>query len=215
MQSQLQALLAELKKKPLLDRSREKILWAACKDGCGDSRDELITSYQPLVFKTALAFGASEPLTLDLIQEGTVGLIEALERYEPERGVAFSLFALHRIRGRMTDYLKKETGAGQLMLDAPAIEERSTWVEQLVDAGVSPEQAAETQFLQTEVKKALARLPIKEQQVLCGLYVDEAPPAELAQTIDVSLTHIYRLQKQGVRRVRGMLSRLMHEMKEW
>ena len=157
MQSQLQALLAELKKKPLLDRSRETALWAACKDGCGDSRDELITSYQPLVFKTALAFGASEPLTLDLIQEGTVGLIEALERYEPERGVAFSLFAVHRIRGRMTDYLKKEAGAGQLMLDAPAFAEMPTWAEQLVDEGVSPEQAAEAQFLQTEVKKALAR----------------------------------------------------------
>ena len=215
MQSQLQALLAELKKKPLLDRSRETALWVACKDGGIDSRDELITSYQPLVFKTALAFGVSEPLTLDLIQEGTIGLIEALERYEPARGVAFSLFALHRIRGRMTDYLKKETGAGQLTLDAPSSEEERTWAERLVDEGILPEQAAETQFLQAEVKKAMARLPVKEQQVLCGLYADEAPPAELAQTIDVSLTHIYRLQKQGVRRVRGMLSRLIHEMKEW
>lgn len=214
MQSQLQGLFAELKKQPLLERSREAELWAACKNGCGDSREELITSYQPLVFKTALAFGSGETLTLDLIQEGTVGLIEALERYEPERGVAFSLFALHRIRGRMTDYLKKETGAGQLTLDAPTSEER-TWAERLVDDGILPEQAAEAQFLQAEVKKAVARLPVKEQQVLCGLYVDEAPPAELAQTIDVSLTHIYRLQKQGVRRVRGMLSRLIHEMKEW
>ena len=215
MQSQLQALLAELKKKPLLDRSRETALWVACKDGGIDSRDELITSYQPLVFKTALAFGVSEPLTLDLIQEGTVGLIEALERYEPERGVAFSLFAVHRIRGRMTDYLKKEAGAGQLMLDAPAFAEMPTWAEQLVDEGVSPEQAAEERFIQAEVKKALTRLPVKEQQVLRGLYVDEAPPAELAQTIDVSLTHVYRLQKQGVRRVRGILSRLIHEMREW
>ena len=85
MQSQLQALLAELKKKPLLDRSREKVLWAACKDGCGDSRDELITSYQPLVFKTALAFGASEPLTLDLIQEKLEqeGYLAKLQEYEP------------------------------------------------------------------------------------------------------------------------------------
>ena len=215
MQSQLQALLSELKKQPLLERSREKTLWAACKAGCGDSRDQLITSYQPLVFKTALAFGLSEPLTLDLIQEGTVGLIEALERYEPERGVAFSLFALHRIRGRMVDYLKRESGAGQALLDAPASEEEKTWADLLVDDRLLPEQAMEERFLHTEVQKALERLPAKEQQVLCGLYVDESPPTELAQTIDVSLTHVYRLQKQGVRRIRGMLSRLMHEMKDW
>lgn len=215
MQPQLQALLTELKKRPLLDRSREMELWDACKRGCGDSRDEIITSYQPLVFKTAMAFAVGESLTLDLIQEGTVGLIEALERYEPERGVAFSLFALHRIRGRMLDYLKKETCAGQLTLDAPTAEHEQSWMDRIVDESITPEQSAEAQFLHAAVSNALLRLPLKEQQVLSGLYVDEAPPSELAKTIDISLAHVYRLQKQGVRRVRGMLSRLIHEMKEW
>ena len=215
MQSQLQALISEVKKQPLLERAHEATLWLACKSGCSESRDRLIASYQPLVFKTALAFGLAETLTLDLIQEGTVGLIEALERYDPQRGVAFSLFALHRIRGRMVDYLKRESGAGQLVLDAPAWRAEAAWVDLLADDGLPPEQLTEDRFLHGEVQKALARLPLKEQQVLCGLYVDEAQPAELAQSIDVSLTHIYRLQKQGVRRIRGMLSRLMHEMKAW
>ena len=215
MQSQLQALISEIKKQPLLVRDEETVLWQACKAGCSESRDRLITSYQPLVFKTALSFGLQEALTLDLIQEGTVGLIEALERYDPQRGVAFSLFALHRIRGRMTDYLKRESGAGQLVLDAPAWREEAAWVDLLADEGLPPELVAEERFLHAEVQKALERLPAKEQQVLCGLYVEEAHPAELASSIDVSLTHIYRLQKQGVRRVRGMLSRLMHEMKDW
>ncbi len=215
MQSQLQALISELKKRPLLERTEEAALWQACKAGSSESRDQLITSYQPLVFKTALSFGLQEALALDLIQEGTVGLIEALERYEPQRGVAFSLFALHRIRGRMMDYLKRESGAGQLLLDAPAWREEAAWVDFLVDEGLPPDLVAEERFLHAEVKKALERLPAKEQQVLCGLYVDDAQPAELARMIDVSLTHIYRLQKQGVRRVRGMLSRLIHEMKEW
>ena len=45
---------------------------------------------------------------MDLIQEGTVGLIEAVERYDPDKNVAFSLYAVHRIRGRILNYLNKE-----------------------------------------------------------------------------------------------------------
>ena len=86
---------------------------------------------------------------------------------------------------------------------------------QVANAVMNSDILAQIERIDVEVKKALARLPVKEQQVLCGLYVDEVLPSELAQTIDVSLTHIYRLQKQGVRRVRGILSRLIHEMKEW
>ena len=62
---------------------------------------KIITAYQPLVFKIAMAFRLTETQTLELIQEGTVGLLEAAEKFDYTRGVAFSIFASHRIRGRM------------------------------------------------------------------------------------------------------------------
>ena len=43
----------------------------------------------------------SEEETMELIQEGMVGLLEAAESYAYERGVAFSLFATYRIKGSM------------------------------------------------------------------------------------------------------------------
>ena len=55
------------------------------------------------------------------------------------------------------------------------------------------------------------RLPLKEQQVLQGMYLEDRPAQAVADAIDVSLGYIYRLQKQGVRRIRGMLSRFIHE----
>ena len=39
----------------------------------------------------------------------------------------------------------------------------------------------------------------------------DRPAQAVADAIDVSLGHVYRLQKQGVRRIRGMLSRFIHE----
>lgn len=55
------------------------------------------------------------------------------------------------------------------------------------------------------------RLPLKEQQVLQGMYLEDRPAQAVADAIDVSLGYVYRLQKQGVRRIRGMLSRFIHE----
>lgn len=63
-----------------------------------------------------------------------------------------------------------------------------------------------------KITQAMERLPQKEQQVLTGIYLEDKSAGDLAASIDVSLGHIYRLQKQGVRRVRGMLSRLMNEL---
>ena len=47
--------------------------------------------------------------------------------------------------------------------------------------------------------------------MLQGMYLEDRPAQAVADAIDVSLGHVYRLQKQGVRRIRGMLSRFIHE----
>ena len=65
--------------------------------------------------------------------------------------------------------------------------------------------------MQEKVAQAMDRLPAKEQQVLQGMYLEDRPAQAVADAIDVSLGHVYRLQKQGVRRIRGMLSRFMHD----
>ena len=58
-----------------------------------------------------------------------------------------------------------------------------------------------------EVQKAMDRLPIKERTVINNIYLAEHTPKEVAGDLNVSLAHIYRLQKQGVQRMRGMLAR--------
>lgn len=90
----------------LLSREEEQALWKEYKvEEEIDARQRLIENYQPLVFKEAVKYGLQEAVTMDLIQEGTVGLMEAVERYDPLAGVAFSLYAIHRIRGRMLNFL--------------------------------------------------------------------------------------------------------------
>lgn len=43
------------------------------------------------------------------------------------------------------------------------------------------------------------------------MYLNDVEQKHLAKSLDVSLPYVYRLQKRGIRRVRGMLSRFIHE----
>lgn len=202
----LQQYLTELQKINLLEREEELDLWRACADGDQSAYRKIITAYQPLVFKIAMAFRLTETQTLELIQEGTVGLLEAAEKFDYTRGVAS-----HRIRGRMLDFLQAEYGSQMLSLDG-VNSAGLAWSECLVSNEATPFELAERHFLNDKITQAMERLPQKEQQVLTGIYLEDKSAGDLAASIDVSLGHIYRLQKQGVRRVRGMLSRLMNEL---
>jgi RNA polymerase sigma factor (sigma-70 family) len=51
--------------------------------------------------------GVPAELLEDLQQEGVVGLIGAVDRYDPGRGVKLRTYAAHSIRGHMSDYLKR------------------------------------------------------------------------------------------------------------
>lgn len=207
--------LAELKKIRLLNIDEERQLWAAYKEtGDLDSRRLLIEHYQPLVFKVALRWKADDSTAMDLIQEGTVGLIEAVETFDHTRGVAFSLYAIHRIRGRIVNFIAREGKVNWVYIDSPLEEEGNlTLGDALVDDAPAVAVQAERNFLVEQVRGALGRLPANEQMVLSGMYLEEREPRQLAEALDMSLSHVYRLHKQGIRRVRGLLSRLMQDMK--
>src|SRR6202165_5944821 len=72
-------------------------------------RDELITEYAPLVRFMVSRLGIP-PTTLleadDLISYGLIGLINAIDRFDPSRGVRFEAFATARIRGSVIDQLR-------------------------------------------------------------------------------------------------------------
>lgn len=212
-----EAYLAELKKIKLLSLDEETLLWQDYKEANSlESRRKLIENYQPLVFKTAMNYHINYGILMDLVQEGTVGLIEAVEGYNHLRGVAFSLYAYHRIRGRMVNYLTKEGKQALVYMDTPIeVSEANfkTLGETLIDRSPAVADQAELSYLIGEVKLALSRLPVKEQAVLSGVYLEEQEPKAVAKDLNISLAHFYKLQKQGVRRIRGMMSRLMHELK--
>ena len=196
--------MRELAKVKTLEPDEEKYLWRQLKSFNDHSaRSRLIESYQPLVFKQALPY-RDMPDVMDLIQEGTVGLIESVENYDPTRGVAFSLYAVHRIRGRMFDFLRRQ-GRALPSRDADYSEQ----ADQLSDDGPSVAELVESHVLFDHLHAALERLPHNERTVLESIYIESREATTVAGQLKLSVSHIYRLQKQGIKRIRGMLSRFM------
>lgn len=106
IEESLPSYLARLTQAPLLTAEEEKALTRAAKDGSEEARDRLVESNIRLVINIAKSYQSwSIPLE-DLIQEGVIGLMTAIERFDPEKGFRFSTYATHWIRqsvGRAID----------------------------------------------------------------------------------------------------------------
>lgn len=85
-------------------------LWHAHKHAHQQSaRDELIIHYAPLVQFVAGRMAATAPGHVDradLVSYGVFGLIDAVERFDPERGYRFETYAIARIKGNILDELR-------------------------------------------------------------------------------------------------------------
>jgi RNA polymerase sigma factor FliA len=88
----------------------EMTLWQAFSAGDLAAREALLAEHISLVHHVARQIHrrVSSNVELDeLVSAGTMGLIEALERFEPTRGLAFSTFAVPRVRGAILDELRR------------------------------------------------------------------------------------------------------------
>ena len=193
-----------------LTMEEESALWKRYKeDEDIEARQEIIEHYQLLVFKEAMKYPLQETVVLDLIQEGMVGLMEAAEKFNPDNGVAFSLYALHRVRGRMIDFLRQNQQ--EVLVDMQDEMQAQPYLQ--AATGDTAFESADFNALNHAVTTAFSRLPGREQDVLRNVYYGEKTAAETADAMDVSTAYVYKLEKKGIRRMRGMLSRLMHDRK--
>ncbi|UQZ91161.1 RNA polymerase subunit sigma-70 [Deltaproteobacteria bacterium Smac51] len=103
----LRAYLSEVRQFKLLSREEEDRLVAEYKaDGDPEAAQKLITANLRLVVKIAMEF-QSHWLNnlLDLIQEGNVGLMQALKKFDPGKGVKFSYYASYWIKAYILKYI--------------------------------------------------------------------------------------------------------------
>jgi RNA polymerase sigma-32 factor len=98
--------LAELRKYPRLTREEERELARRYRDtGDREALFRLVTANLMLVVRVAYSFRRAARNMLDLVQEGNIGLLYAVERFDPELGVRLPTYAAWWVRAYMVKFL--------------------------------------------------------------------------------------------------------------
>ena len=156
------------------------------------ARDDLVEHYLPLVIAIARRYEhCGEPLE-DLVQVGAIGLIHAIDRFDPERGVQLSSFAIPTIEGEIRRELRDRGGTIRLPRSTQqartrVLRSRDELAAQLGRTPAAAELAAATGLTAEAVAEALqAGWAIAPQQLADGAGTGAGEPAAVDERLDAS-----------------------------
>lgn len=183
----------EEKSRVRLSEEEESRLWARAAEGDESAREALILAHRPFVFWLARRhFHVDPSRQADLIQEGMIALITAVDRFDSTRNIRFSTFAFYRVRGRMANFLRRVEARAPLPVDVDTLslgdDSPADHFDWLIDLG-----------------SALPKLPPSESEIVEALLLEGKKAREVAQERGVDVSHVYRLQRRALARLRRWL----------
>ncbi len=162
-ESGLARYLTEIRKFPMLEPNQEYMLAKAYKEhGDRDAAHQLVTSHLRLVAKIAMGYrGYGLPIG-EVISEGNVGLMQAVKKFEPERGFRLATYAMWWIKASIQEYIlrswslvKMGTTANQKRLFFNLRKVKGK-IQALDDGDLKPDQ----------IKEIATRLNVSEEEVV-------------------------------------------------
>jgi len=155
--------LTEIKKFPLLTPEEEFTYAKRWRDhGDRDAAYRLVTSHLRLVAKIAMRYrGYGLPIA-DIVSEGNVGLMQAVKRFDPDRGVRLATYAMWWIRATIQEYVLRSWSLVKIAANATQkklffkLRRAKSAISALQDGDLRPEQ----------VKLIAERLEVAEREVV-------------------------------------------------
>ena len=203
--------LAEIERYPVLERDEELELCRKALAGDRDAANRLLTSSLRHVPQIAAGYGGHGFRTGDLVAEGNLGLLEAIRRFEPQRGLRFMTYAGYWVRARILGHLLRQwslvgvgTGPRQSRMFFRLSRERSRLLAQLGDtAEVTRRLARKFGATGLEVQETLHRLE-GDDLSLDAPSADGGPPSLdllVSTELDPESAHQRRERETAVRSV--------------
>jgi RNA polymerase sigma-B factor len=224
-------------------------------------RDRIVQLHERMVKYLASRFGPGAGTSIDdLVQVGYLGLIAAIDRFDPDKGVSFVTFAVPTILGEIKRYFRDQTWGlkaprrlRELGLSLRKLREQleqslgrpPTLEEMAKAAGVSEERLLQAMdldriyqpasldaHLQDEngddkssfweaigrldpemaaieereaLRRALDHLDQRQREIIYYRFFEDASQAEVARRLGISQMHVSRLERQALRRLKGLL----------
>ena len=199
-----------------LSEEEQNGLWEKFAAGDEKSRRLLLQLNEPLVRAVVSRFAFEKDTAEDLFQSGMVGLLCALERFDPKRGAAFGTLAFPYIKGEVVKSLAEMKGEKKTFYQrkwkemaarggsAKAAAARASvsleeWMEEAETTAFS-DLRAEDMFDAVEnrlwLKEVVASLGTEEKRLLYYRYILRKSQAETGKALSLSQTRISRKEKE-------------------
>lgn len=176
---------------------RENRLWLRC--GVDENaREELILAYRPMVYWLARKLHVPYDTYPDLTQEGMIALINAVDAFDVARNNRFSTYAYYKIRGRMINFLQR------VEAKAPVAAGDAVFEEEDMKASLCCDAADKTEWT-VDLEAAMASLSGREADVVRALVIEGRDAKEVARDIRVDVSHVYRIRRKAVAKMRKWL----------
>ncbi|MDP8322624.1 MAG: sigma-70 family RNA polymerase sigma factor [Candidatus Stygibacter australis] len=155
-------------------------------------KDIKIEDYLPFVKSIASKYRYSGLPYDDLVQEGMIGLWEAMQRYDPEKGAKLTTYAAYWIKKRIIDAINSEhkhhLNSSELNEDITAADEKYEYSEN------------------EEKLKLPDKMPELEKIVLSLSFEEQLTLNEIAEKLNITREKCRQLKEKGLRRLKSVLS---------
>ena len=162
-ESGLAAYLSQIKKFPILDAEEEYMLaknWRTT--GNVKSAEKLVTSHLRLVAKIAMGYkGYGLPIN-EMISEGNIGLMQAVKKFEPEKGFRLATYAMWWIKASIQEYILRSWSL--VKIGTTTAQKKLFFNLKKIKNQIAPR--TEGDLKQNDVKDIANRLDVSEEEVV-------------------------------------------------
>jgi RNA polymerase sigma-B factor len=173
----------------------------------GDARSRLIEEHMPLVAALAHRYDRRGEQLEDLVQVGALGLIKAVDRFRPERGVALGAFAAPTIVGEIKHHLRDRTwpvSVPRRLRESRAPSEFVAPEAEADAAGGDDETFSEVED-RALLELAFRALHERERRILELRFFADLSQVEIADELGISQVHVSRILQGALKKLRGVL----------
>ena len=140
----------------------------------------------------AKKFTVSNSIFPDLIQEGMIALIRAVDKFDPARKSRFTTYSFYRIKGQMVNFIQRKESRAPCPVDESLMDLRDPFSPDKIDDLIS-------------ISQGLKVLPEREAEVISSMVIQGREAKEIAFNKGMDLSHVYRLKRKGIFRLRNWL----------
>jgi RNA polymerase sigma factor (sigma-70 family) len=150
------------------------------------NKEKIATEYLPLVKSIANKYAHLGVPIEDLEQEGMIGLLEAVDKFQNDKGAKFSTYATYWIKKKILAAIDKEKKGS---LDSIKLTEESI-------------ETKEDELKTSQYLKLPQNMPDIERKILRMLFEEQLTLKEIAQELEISRERVRQLKEKALRRMR-------------